>query len=144
MYMIQHEVITKSNGFGNYFINHKLADIDNKRIESNWKQFTNKIKKAIAIASIGSSIVLASMLFGCSAKQTIQPQIEQRYRHVVTTTAKSRNVSMAISKATFEGRLQLADRLQTDTLIGSRVIKQYITRDNSGILYIATVTVAIP
>ena len=118
--------------------------IDNKRIETKWKRFANRVKRAITIASIGSSIVLGSMLFGCSAKQTIQPQIEQRYTHVVTTTAKSRNVSMAISKATFEGRLQLANRLQTDTLIGSRVIKQYITRDNSGILYIATVTVAIP
>ena len=148
MYKIQdNDVISKSNGFGRYYNNHTVADLSNSRIKNNWKQLKKRVVDAVIVTTVTlSTLAVLTLTSGCASRQ-MQPTIEElskRYAHTVTVTAKSRDVSMAISKAAFEGRLQLAKRLQTTTLVGSRVIRQNVVRDTSGILYVATVTMAIP
>ena len=148
MYKIQtNNIISKSNGFGRYYSNHSVADASHARIESNWKQLKRRAIDAVVITTVTlTTLAVLTLASGCASRQ-MQPTIEElskRYAHTVTVTAKSRDVSMAISKAAFEGRLQLAKRLQTTTLVGSRVIRQNVVRDTSGILYVATVTMAIP
>ena len=87
---------------------------------------------------------------GCSSKgMNIEPPLTPTEVHqsndkiLVTTQATSRNVSMAITKAKHMARVQLADYLNTSYLTNSRVVRQNISTDSSGIIYIATVQMEV-
>ncbi len=102
---------------------------------------------------MGALAVIFLAISGCSTKSVnIRPELEPTYQ--VTTNdkgeleiivqAKSRSLSMAISKAQFKARQEFAKHLKTDYLAGSRVAQQQFDTDESGIIHIATVKMVMP
>ena len=102
---------------------------------------------------LGALAVIFLAISGCSTKSVnIRPELEPTYQ--VTTNdkgeleiivqAKSRSLSMAISKAQFKARQEFAKHLKTDYLAGSRVAQQQFETDESGIIHIATVKMVMP
>ena len=102
---------------------------------------------------MGALAVVFLAVSGCSTKSvSIHPQLEPTYQ--VTTNhdgqleiivqAKSRSISMAISKAQFRARQEFAKHLNTNYLAGSRVAQQQFGTDESGIYHTATIRMVMP
>ena len=90
---------------------------------------------------------------GCSTKSVnFHPQLEPPYQ--VTTNdngeleiivqAKSRSLSLAISKAQFRARQEFAKHLDTNIIAGARVKQQQFGTDESGIFHTATIKMVMP
>lgn len=150
MYKIQDDVITKSNGFGNYYVNHVLADNHKARIESNWKQFKQRVIDAVIVATVTLTVLaVLTLTIGCASRQHnhqlhTQETVSNRYAVSATATTKSRSLSMALNSAKHRCRVELANKLNTEMLYNSRVVYQDISRSTDGLYYTATVVVAIP
>jgi len=102
---------------------------------------------------MGALAVVFLAITGCSTKSVkIHPQLEPTYQ--VTTNdngeleiivkAKSRSLSMAISKAQFNARQEFAKHLQTNYIAGARVKQQQFGTDESGIFHTATIKMVMP
>ena len=149
MYKIQDDVITKSNGYGRNYVNHVLADNHKARIESNWKQFKQRVIDAVIVATVTlSALAVLTLTSGCASRQHshlhTQESVSNRYAVSATATTKSRSVSMALNSAKHRCRVELANKLNTEMLYNSRVVYQDISRSTDGLYYTATVVVAIP
>ena len=112
-----------------------------------------------AIATVFVFIVMGFLaivflaITGCSTKSAnFYPQLEPTYQ--VTTNdngeleiivkAKSRSLSMAMSKAQFRARQEFAKHLDTNIISGARVVQQQIGTDESGIFHTATIKMVMP
>ena len=102
---------------------------------------------------LGALAIIFLAITGCTPKaMTIQPQLEPTHQVTVNDNgeleiivqAKSRSISMAVTKAQFEARQKLAKHLQTNHLVGSRVALQQFATDESGIINIVTMKMVMP
>ena len=102
---------------------------------------------------MGALAVVFLAITGCSTKSVnFQPQLEPTYQ--VTTNdngeleiivqAKSRSLSLAISKAQFRARQEFAKHLDTNIIAGARVKQQQFGTDESGIFHTATIKMVMP
>ena len=111
------------------------------------------IQVIVAFASILALGVFFLAVAGCSPKSVnIRPTLEPTYQVStnengeleIIVQAKSRDLSMAISKAQFEARAEFAKHLRTKYIAGARMAQQQFDTDESGIFHIATVKMVMP
>ena len=130
----------------------------NQRIKTNLNPtIVHDILDALATIFVffvmGALAVIFLAVSGCSTKSvTIDPQLEPTYQ--VTTNddgeleiivqAKSRSLSMAISKAQFDARRKFSKHLDTNIVAGARVKQQQFGTDESGIFHVATIKMVMP
>ena len=125
----------------------------NKRNDNIVADVCDAIATIFVFIVMGFLAIVFLAIAGCSTKSvTIHPQLEPTYQ--VTTNdngeleiivqAKSRSLSMAISKAQFKASQEFAKHLNTEIISGARVSQQQFGTDDTGIFHTATVKMVMP